>query len=526
MKLDLHIGRFSHNSKVESQEFFANRLMKTLKRKNIGNSFFRIHFLLVLFCPLLFFSCKDEFTTDNSCRLSFSVDTVRFDTIFTDYLMPTQAIMIYNHTEKNLRIKECKISNNYGCFKVNLDGRSGNTFNDIEISSGDSLFLFIQARIPETGQDAPLFIEESIVFNYNDNVDKVTLIAYGQDVHKFNNDSIKGSSTWVNDKPYLIYNDLTVAESATLTIEEGVTIYMHDKAEIIVDGTLLCKGSRNAPITVRGDRTDNITANTLYDQINGQWNGLFFKNTSKGNQLQYTQIRNGKYGIVIDSAEVGAIDTMTPRLIIGNSHIHNVSQNALNAYCATVYAYNTLFTCGENGCVVLQGGTYVFNHCTITDYGCGAGKYAFATVLSDKKLFSYESQSSPLSALFTNCIVYGPKINELYFESEEEDEQFRFLFDHCLLRYNGYQEKFMNGKYFNTPIWNESPDFKVVNVKERRYDFHIDSLSGARNKGTTEILSIFPECQTDKDGNMRTADSLPDIGAYQWAVAKSDTMRH
>jgi hypothetical protein len=467
----------------------------------------------LLLCLCAFTCCKEDFTTDGSKRLSYSADTVKFDTVFSDVLTPTRKIMVYNQTEENIRIEECALQNNSECFQINVNGRSGTAFQNIEIEAGDSLHLFVQLLIPEGEKEKPLLIEDFISFSYNGNQDRVILSAYGQDVVRLPQDSILSDTVWSANKPFLIYNNLVVAEGATLTIEAGTKIFLHDNAHIIVNGTILCNGEQGSPIVFRGDRSDNITSTTSYDQLDNQWGGIHITKSSLGNVIKHTNIRNGNFGIRIDSA---TIDPTTPRLIIGNSQIHNVNQSALRAKNANVYAYNSLFTCAGNGCVVLEGGEYLFNHCTVADYTRGAGQYAFAVVLADKELYSDGSQLFPLLALFNNCLIYGPIKNELYFEYEELTDNYNFHFNHCLIKYDGYQEEVLYEKYFNQPLWNELPHFKEVNITERKYDFHIDSLSAAKYKGDKAVLALYPECLTDKDGQTRENDSLPDIGAYQW----------
>lgn len=477
---------------------------------------YRTMVCLLLFSSLLFSSCKDEFTSDRTLKLSYSTDTLKFDTIFSDVLTPTQTIMVYNNTGENIRIEECALKNTHDCFQINFNGVSGTTFQNIEIESGDSLHLFVQFIISKGGKDQPLLLEDLISFSYNGNHDKVVLSAYGQDVNRIERDTIPSDTTWTANRPFLIMKSLVIAENATLTIDKGTKIFLHDKADIIVNGTLVCNGDPSNPILFRGDRNDNITSNTSYDQLDNQWGGIHISGTSSGNLISHTFIRNGNFGIRIDSA---GVDPEKPRLVIGNSQIHNVNQSALRARCANIYAYNSLFTCAGNGCVILESGEYLFNHCTIADYTRGAGQYAFAVVLSDKELFSFEGKTAPIKARFNNCLIYGPIINELYFEYTELNEHFDFQFNHCLIKYDGYQEEVMYEKYFNQPIWNENPLFKQVDISNRKYDFHIDSLSAAVGKGDKLILTLYPECQTDKEGVSRMNDSVPDIGAYQWTPA-------
>ena len=45
------------------------------------------------------------------------------------------------------------------------------------------------------------------------------------------------------------------------------------------------------------------------------------------------------------------------------------------------------------------------------------------------------------------------------------------------------------------------------------YDFHLDSLAFARNRGAVAYGQLVPY---DLEGHDRMADQEPDLGAYEW----------
>ena len=483
-------------------------LKTILNMKLKGN---QILLLISLIGTLFFLSCKDEFTTDSSYRLSYSTDSLKFDTIFTEELTPLSVIKIYNETDKDIQIESCDLLTPNNCFQINLDGKSGTHFENINIFSGDSLYLFVQFFSNEVGVNAPLLIEGSIIFSYNKNKERIVLTAYGQDVHRIKSDTIKGNVEWTNDKPYIIYDTLRVDSTATLTIQEGVTLYFHPRATMQVDGRLICNGTFDAPIIFRGERKEKS-----YENVNNQWGGIHFSGNSTNNQLLFTEIKNGYYGIKIDSAE---IDEKVPRLIIGNSLIQHVKRSVLDAHCANVYAYNSLFLRGEiRSNVVLQGGIYTFNHCTFAKTSSGKGEYGitpYTVLLADKSIDSTQG-SIPLNAQFNNCIIFSlNKETSLKFECENPSEQFQYKFNHCLFPANNIEEEFYSDEFFIESVWEENPQF-VSLKKDPGYDFHLEENSAARQKGDLEILKSYPECLTDKDNITRQNDTLPDLGAYQW----------
>lgn len=471
--------------------------------------------VLLIIGLLSFISCKDDFTTDSSYRLTYSTDTLKFDTLISEVLSSTKILMIYNQTEKDLCIGDCHLNSQRGNFQINLDGQSGTNFQNIDIHSGDSLYLFVQFYGKQNNQDSALYSEDYIIFSYNGNMEKVVLTSVSQDVHTIRDSIISTNTTWTREKPYHIFDSLRIAEDATLTIEQGTRLYFHKGATLTVGGKLICNGTLESPIIFRGDRFDKSTEKYYFDQLNNQWGGVRIKSTSTGNQLTYTHIRNGNFGVLVDSA---AIDKETKRLVIANSSIHNVSQAALRCHASNVYVYNSLFTCASNGCIVLEGGEYTFNHCTIGNYKA-SGIRGYGLTLSDKKL-DPKGAKSPLMAAFNNCIIYGRKNNEIDFIYDNLDDTYQFRFDHCLIKQDSTgTEALTEGNCFAN-IWNETPDFLVVNTDEELYNFHLDSLSAARYKGFTAPYTLYPECETDKDGQSRLTDSLPDLGAYQFVSAQ------
>ena len=82
-----------------------------------------------------------------------------------------------------------------------------------------------------------------------------------------------------------------------------------------------------------------------------------------------------------------------------------------------------------------------------------------------------------------------------------------YRFDHCLLKIKNPQDA-SDTAFFHTIYLNENPGF--VSVSD--YDFQLDSLAFARNKGDLQISMMVPE---DLLGHDRTADGMPDLGAYE-----------
>lgn len=463
---------------------------------------------------LFSYSCKDDFTHDAKYRLSFSMDTLKIDTVFSESLTPTNAIMVYNHTEEDILVNSVWLESEHHYFQINVNGKSGSSFSDVKLMSGDSLFIFVQAVIKELGINTPLYIEDKIKFAYNGNTQEVVLTAYGQDAYHIKRPlHIDQNTIWSTDKPYLIYDSVIVDSAMTWQLQPGTRLYMKKEATLVVKGTAKMEGTIESPIILRTYRNDAYSSKYKYDQLADQWGGIQFTASSTGNIIRNTVIRGGHFGILVDSSE---IKEEGYRLLIANSEIHNVNQTCLKAHHANILAYNSLFTNGQNGCLVLSCGDYRFDHCTIVSYLKGMGYYNKAITLSSVG-FVEESNKElqiPVTARFNNCIIAGSAQDELLFmKAEEEAEgEFNYLFDHCLL--NDRITEAEDTVHLNQVI-NEKPMFVLADDKLMLYDFHLQEESPCKEAGDLGLVLKNEYCKSDKDGIVRNIEAAPDLGAYQ-----------
>lgn len=200
-----------------------------------------------------------------------------------------------------------------------MDGLKGTNFQDVEVRPNDSLYVFIEVTVNPNGTNQPLLIEDSVIFHYqrSQTSSKTTGLRARCSALQRRNNSRKRHSFNIQ-ATYLVYDSLVIAKDATVTLEQGTRIFMHDKANLIVRGTLIAKDTRTAPIIIRGDRLDKLLDNLPYDLIPDQWGGIYFASTSYGNILDHVVVRNGSSGITMTQA-----DPEKSKLIIGNSQITN-----------------------------------------------------------------------------------------------------------------------------------------------------------------------------------------------------------
>jgi len=493
----------------------------------------RIIVSTLIFTLLIIVSCSkndDIIGEENTGSLSFSVDTLLFDTVFTTVGSATRYLKVYNNGNKDINLKSVYLSGGQPSpFRINVDGESGILVNDILIRKDDSLYVFADVNINPNEALSSYFIEEDeIMFEYDNVIQTVDLTAWGIDAHfysgiadlqsesqyldslDFDSDgnyeykfyNITTSTDWINDKPHVIYGDIWVTNGATLNIGPGSNIYLHNGSNIIVteSSTLSMNGGQNIDqlITVQGDRLENY-----YQDIPGQWGKIWLTAGSINNKIEYTIIQNGTIGVQIDST-----GNESPSLELKNSIINNMSGLGILAQGSHVIGENLLVTnCGQYGLALNIGGKYDFKHCTFANYYTTQSRQTPNIFLNNY----YEDlngviQFRPLEqANFSNCIIYGDNENEILLDFDSGTD-FYYNFDHCLIKIDTNIHNSNEDPFFNQCLLNEDPKFIDIDI----WNFELDSMSPAINIGSENTASLVPY---DINGNYRVL--LPDLGCFE-----------
>ena len=457
-------------------------------------------FLISVFSVFYFSSCLNEnFDTSPDIKLQFSTDSVVFDTVFSGIGSATRYFKVYNPSDKKIKISEIRLGKGSASkYRLNIDGLPAPAVENIEIAGKDSMYIFVEVTI-NTNQDM-LLEQDSIIFLTNGNYQDIKLLAWGQDVH-FINAKIINTTTWTNDKPYLVYNSMLVDSNQTLTLEAGTHIHFHRGSRMYVLGTLIINGTLDEPVILEGDRLEY-----MYFDVPGQWNGIWLMNGSKHNNFSYAEIKNAIIGIQADTLA----DVNVPTLTLQNCKIEHHSYAGLYAQGATVSAFNSLFAdCGYYAVALTIGGSYEFYHCTIANYWSNTFRDRPSLVLNN--YYEYEKQPiiRPIDkALFANCIIYGNKKTEIAID-KHPDGVLNYYFDHCLIKSEDDLEPAEN---FNGIILNQDPLF----VNTDNYDYELDTLSPAINKADINYINSYLSLlQFDIKGFERLTDQKADIGAYE-----------
>ena len=482
---------------------------------------FHRFFLLFTLVGSLFFACHPErsFEENPEASLSFNLDTLYFDTVFTTIGTATEAFRVFNPHKQFLKIDEISLAGGASSvFRINVDGSPGLHFTDVEIAPGDSMYVFVEATLDPNGSDEILRIQDSVVFQTNGNLQDIDLVAWGQDVHIIQDSVFDEHTTWIADKPYLILNYAFVDSMSSLTLDPGVKVHLHRDALLYVDGSLHMNGTMEEPVWVGGDRLEKF-----YEDVPGQWRFIYLSGLSHDNRITYTEIRNGTMGLLISAPpESGKM----PDLEISNSMINHMSSNGIYALNAKITGSNLVIgNCGGSCTALNFGGDYQFTHCTFANYWpSGYSNRQLPALLLTDYFANYDEEGN--LEIFTggeferaeilNSIIYGSNRMELIIDSYE-DLQLNYRFDHCLTKIDESDYDYTSDPLFTNIINNEDPLFVAVPDT-----FELDSLSPAIDAGLPAYAIDFP---FDLNGNSRLDDEAPDLGSYEWIPKVTDNSR-
>ena len=310
------------------------------------------------------------------------------------------------------------------------------------------------------------------------------------------------STTWTNQKPYLVYNYAYVDSGQVLTIEPGTTVYFHGKAGLFVKGTLNVEGTLEEPVEFRGDQPES--ANLL-----DQWNGIVLFSGSHNNKIDHAIIKNANIGLQVGTIEHGGFASVT----LSNTRIENMSWSGIWAMKSKILAYNCVISnVRYYNTALLLGGDYQFYHTTFANYynNLTLGLRTTETLVVSNYLVDIKTGvryvGDMKEATFGNCIITGNRANELLVSMDKRGGA-NYHFDRCLIQVAD-TFKFKEPNRFNEILRNVNPRFK----NPYKGNFELDTLSIAKDFGKPSYGKLYP---FDIKDECRILDAGPDLGAYE-----------
>ncbi|MFT2009745.1 hypothetical protein ACMA1I_13780 [Pontibacter sp. 13R65] len=450
-------------------------------------------YLLPLFILLSVFSCTPDdevITADPEAILSFSADTVLFDTVFVTRGSVTKRLRVYNPNKKAVRISNITLGGSGASpYELTINGVESPIANNLELRGRDSLFILVKVNIDPTGVNQPLLVSDSIMFRTNGNLQKVKLVAYGQDAH-FHSKAAIGTTTWASDKPHVLLDTILVRAGATLTIEKGARIFATPGAVLLVNGTLLVEGTAEERVVFSGYRREQS-----YLQAPGQWDGIQILTQSENNRIRFADIRNTVWGLRIGNPGKGGT-------VVEGCAIQFAFQDGIIGFTSDIRVVNTLIhNCGRYGFSGLGGGNYEVLYSTIVNYNNPMQRESPAFVVADH-IPGTDIKNMTVNLRLVNSIVYSDGFNfkdEVLLESDGGTVTAEVA--HNILRTDRFKELLNQ----DGNILNQDPKFTSTS----KQDFSLDTLSVASG-AAKPLLDV----RRDIKGQARST-TKPDIGAFE-----------
>ncbi|MBK8497346.1 MAG: hypothetical protein IPL52_00675 [Flavobacteriales bacterium] len=492
--------------------------------------------LLLAITAILLAACRKDqlFTDDPGATLSFSQEEVLFDTIFTTVpFSVTKRFRVTNPSTQAVRVDIALEGGSPSPFRINVDGAPGISFADIEILGGDSIYVFVEASLDQTGQNTPLIHEDHVLFLTNGNEQRVKLIAWGQDAHFFypdhfvqgfpdysiiageddNGDTICEIVNWPNDKPYVIYGYAVVDSCSKLTIDAGARVYVHGSGGLWIYrwGQIEANGTSQQPITFQSDRREPD-----YADLPGQWDRIWINDGPSGqdNLLKNVVIRNALVGIQCENFPLFPnAATSEARLVLDNVEIHNCSVAGILSRNYSIKSTDLLVgDCGQHSVALTGNGRYAFDHTTIANLWPWSMRNTPAFVMTNTYtgIDNTTQVRAITGSVFENSIIHGSNTNEFLIElnSLSLPTADDLKFNNILLR----TDQSTNGIYFpnQSVIYrNQNPGF----ADQSGRDFRLTVNAYSRDRATAVSLNV--DALEDLEGNPRFGGTT-DLGCYEY----------
>ncbi len=462
----------------------------------------------------MFSSCKkEEVSTSVNDVLSFSTDTLAFDTVFSSVGSSTRIFKVYNPNDKSVIISEVKVGAGVSSiFRLNLNGKSGVTHSNVEVRAKDSLWVFVEVTVNPGVATTPFLVEDFLEFTTNGVSQVVTLNAYGKNAvfHKpatgQKDVTLKCNEVWDSSIPHVIFGRAILDSNCTLLIEEGAEVYFHAEAKLIVrsGAKLQITGSKDLPVTFEGDRLES-----WYENVPGQWGGIVLEEGSIDHVISFLKLKNAQVGITIS----GVASSEQVGLKMDNTVVFNCLHQGLVLNNTSAKLLDVLIgNCGKSALLIESGGPYEFIHSTFANYVSATdnGTTNESVLIKNWKTVDDVLVPEDLTQCdFKNCIVYGSLENTLVFS--DQGTIFNYSFTNCILKER--TKGAASPASYVSCIWNADPKF----VYTGDLDFNLGEGSSAIGKGEAVVVTAdLADLEFDLNGVSRLLGIAPDAGVFQY----------
>ncbi len=430
-----------------------------------------VRLIVVAFIALCGVSCiSDEVGTSPAHQPEFSADTLSFGTVWSGELSPTAAVRVYNRHPDAMIISSLTVSGaDAESVSLNVDGTSCTSASGVEIRANDSIFI-LAAVTPAHGGELDIALELAV----NGSVTTLPVSAKVLSPLTLTDANIASDAALEGD--VRLFGTLTVAPEAVLTLSPGTTLWIHDGAQLLIQGQLVAEGTPAQPILLRGDRTGFVAADIPYEIMSGQWQGMTLAQGSGPASLSFVRMENSVGGLTL---EEGASLTMT------NCIITNSRENLITAAPgSSLTAAGCAFTEAGGSLLSLDGCAARLDRCTLANNYLFAPPTEPAIVLSGDKDFRIAGSivHRPGAEIAAGSLAPG------------------VVFDCCMFGSKGSDDS-----NFVNCIWAADPMF-LLDLDSYTFDYRLAPESPARGAG----VGAGP----DVDFYGAPASDPPALGAY------------
>lgn len=453
---------------------------------------------------------------DESVTLEFSTDTLLFDTVFTTIGSITRNFTVYNPSTDPVKLNIYLAGGNQSYYSINVNGKAGVEFQDVEIPAQDSIFVFVKVNINPTNQNTPYVVTDSILFCNKNQKQVMNLVAFGQDAHFILPDHHNASMPyrivananeevhWTNDKPWVIYGWAVVDSLGKLIIDPGTQVYVHKGGGIWVYryGNIHVNGTPNDPVRFRGDRLEHF-----FDTDYAQWDRIWINEGTEDNIINHAIISNATIGV-----EMSALtEYLGNKTIINNSIIHDNYNIGVLGWAANIEMNNCQVSNNGECSIQLQVGNYKLNHVTAANYYAGmpARKKSAVAISNFFQTVQLNAQGQPENVYMigdanvecNNCIFYGNLPEDEFSVSTMDGANLSYTLRNCLVKKENMNSHFVN-------CINANPMF----ISDYGQDYNLKENSPAIDAGWTGLGITDDILGRARMGN-------PDIGAFEYYPA-------
>ena len=475
-------------------------------------SFFSMAVMLMLAATLLLPSCNRH-GYDDSIKLEFSTDTLMFDTVFTTVTSITRHFTVKNPGKEPVKLDiflagASGAGNSY--YSINVNGRAGTEFHDVEIPGRDSIFVFVKVNINPTNQNTPYLITDSVVFYNTNRRQSVQLVAFGQDAHFIVADH--GGSMpykivahehevvhWTNDKPWVIYGWAAVDSLGKLIIDPGTRVYVHGGGIWVYRyGSIHVNGTVDQPVTIRGDHLE-----PFFDADYAQWDRILINEGTEDNLIENAIISHAAIGLEIDILE----EFLGNKTVVNNTIIQNNKMYGVLGHAANLEMNNCQVSNNGQYSIAMHVGNYKLNHVTVSNFFSMPARKTPAVLLANYYEVPTINAAGEYGSIYmigdvnlecNNSIIYGNRDGNEFAYSKSNDAALSYVFRNSIVRRDEMGASFVN-------CWDRDPKF----VSNYGQDCNLQENSPAIDAGLTNLGIL-----TDLKGRAR--NGTPDLGAYEY----------